>query len=108
MRPLIRPGPGSTGAAARLVRIRTSVLYTLAAAAIVVLLCWPRITDYYSYNATYYNGIVASAAIAAILTISLNLCMGYGGMLSMMQTGLQLVGGYAVSALWEAARIAWP
>jgi branched-chain amino acid transport system ATP-binding protein/branched-chain amino acid transport system permease protein len=66
---------------------------------VIVLLAWPRITDYYSYNANNYNGIVASAAISAILTISLNVAMGYGGMLSMMQTGLQLVGGYAVAIL---------
>ncbi len=83
--------------ASTLVRVRSAALSTLAAAVIVVLLLWPRITDYYSYNATYYNGIVASAAIAAILTVSLNLCMGYGGMLSMMQTALQLVGGYGVA-----------
>jgi len=77
--------------------IRSTVLGGLTAVVIVLLLFWPRITDYYSYNANYYNGIVASAAIAAILTISLNISMGYGGMLSMMQTALQLVGGYAVA-----------
>jgi ABC-type branched-subunit amino acid transport system ATPase component/ABC-type branched-subunit amino acid transport system permease subunit len=87
----------SNGVPFTLLRARSVLLYTLAAVVIVVLLLWPRITDYYSYNATYYDGIVASAAIAAILTISLNLCMGYGGMLSMMQTALQLVGGYAVA-----------
>jgi branched-chain amino acid transport system ATP-binding protein/branched-chain amino acid transport system permease protein len=90
-----------------LVQVRTIALYALAAAAIVVLLLWPRITDYYSYNATYYNGIVASAAISAILTISLNLSMGYGGMLSMMQTGLQLVGGYAVAVIVVKAEWSW-
>jgi ABC-type branched-subunit amino acid transport system ATPase component/ABC-type branched-subunit amino acid transport system permease subunit len=89
--------PRSNGASNTILRARSVLLYALAAVVIVVLLLWPRITDYYSYNATYYNGIVASAAIAAILTISLNLCMGYGGMLSMMQTALQLVGGYAVA-----------
>jgi ABC-type branched-subunit amino acid transport system ATPase component/ABC-type branched-subunit amino acid transport system permease subunit len=89
------------------VRIRTIALYGLAAAVIVLLLLWPEITDYYSYNATYYNGIVAAAAISAILTISLNLCMGYGGMLSMMQTGLQLVGGYAVAVIVVKAGWSW-
>jgi ABC-type branched-subunit amino acid transport system ATPase component/ABC-type branched-subunit amino acid transport system permease subunit len=90
-----------------MVRIRSAALYTLAAAVIAVLLAWPELTDYYSYNATYYNGIVASAAISAILTISLNLCMGYGGMLSMMQTGLQLVGGYAVAVIVVKAGWSW-
>ncbi|WP_190814498.1 branched-chain amino acid ABC transporter ATP-binding protein/permease [Saccharopolyspora pogona] len=93
MRRIMLRAFGSDG----LVRARAVVLYALAAALIVVLLAWPRITDYYSYNAAYYNGVVSSAAIAAILTISLNLCMGYGGMLSMMHTALQLVGGYAVA-----------
>jgi ABC-type branched-subunit amino acid transport system ATPase component/ABC-type branched-subunit amino acid transport system permease subunit len=88
-------------------RVRTVVLYSLAAAAVVVLLLWPRITDFYSYNAVYYNSVVASAAIAAILTISLNLCMGYGGLLSMMQTGLQLVGGYAVAVTVTKAGWSW-
>jgi branched-chain amino acid transport system ATP-binding protein/branched-chain amino acid transport system permease protein len=90
-----------------LLQVRTIALYALAAAIIVVLLLWPRITDYYSYNATYYNGIVAAAAISAILTISLNLSMGYGGMLSMMQTGLQLVGGYAMAVIVVKAEWPW-
>ncbi|WP_433346792.1 ATP-binding cassette domain-containing protein [Microtetraspora malaysiensis] len=76
-------------------RARHVMLSCLAVAAIAVLLAWPAITDYYSYNASYYNGIVASAAISAILTVSLNLSMGYGGMLSMLHSGLQLAGGYA-------------
>lgn len=64
---------------------------------ILLLLLWPRITDFYSYNAQYYNGLVAGAAITAILTMSMNLAMGYGGILSLMHTGLQLAGGYAVA-----------
>lgn len=96
-----RPDDG----ASTFVRVRSVALYALASAVIVVLLLWPQITDYYSYNANYYNGIVASAAIAAILTVSLNLCMGYGGMLSMMQTALQLVGGYAVAV--TVVRMGW-
>lgn len=79
----------------------------LAVAAVALLLAWPRITDYYSYNNLYYDGLVASAAISAILTISLNLCLGYGGMLSMMHTGLQLVGGYAVGYLVVRAGGSW-
>jgi ABC-type branched-subunit amino acid transport system ATPase component/ABC-type branched-subunit amino acid transport system permease subunit len=86
-------------------RVRSIALTGLTVAMILVLLVWPRITDYYSYNANYYNSIVASAAIAAILTVSLNLCMGYGGMLSMMQTALQLVGGYAVAI--TLVRLGW-
>ena len=88
-------------------RLRRIVLVALLVIIGAVLLAWPRITDYYSYNANYYNGLVASAAISAILTISLNLCMGYGGMLSMMHTGLQLLGGYAVATIVVKAGLNW-
>jgi branched-chain amino acid transport system ATP-binding protein/branched-chain amino acid transport system permease protein len=87
------------------VRVRSIALIALTGGVILVAMLWPRITDYYSYNANYYNGVVASAAIAAILTISLNISMGIGGMLSMMQTALQLVGGYAVAI--TLVRLGW-
>ncbi|MFI0371916.1 ATP-binding cassette domain-containing protein [Actinomadura sp. 1N219] len=80
----------------------------LTAAAAVILLAWPAITDFYSYNASYYNGLVASAAISAILTISLNLSMGFGGLLSMMHTGMQLLGGYAVAYVTVESGLPWP
>src|SRR5690606_5075726 len=88
-------------------RWRTLVLGGLTIVAAGVLLAWPYITDYYSYNASYYNGIVASAAISAILTISLNLCMGYGGLLSMLHSGLQLAGGYATGYIVVKAGGSW-
>ncbi|MEO7132336.1 MAG: branched-chain amino acid ABC transporter ATP-binding protein/permease [Dermatophilaceae bacterium] len=88
-------------------RVRRWGLLVLSAAVFVVLLLWPRITDFYSYNAAYYNGVVASAAIMAILTISLNLSMGYGGLLSLMQTGLQLLGGYSVALIATKAGLPW-
>ncbi|MFB4309393.1 ATP-binding cassette domain-containing protein [Actinomadura sp. GTD37] len=88
-------------------RIGRALPPVLTAAAGAVLLAWPAITDFYSYNANYYNGIVAAAAISAILTIALNLSMGYGGMLSMMHTGLQLLGGYATAALVVKAGLPW-
>lgn len=88
-------------------RIRHWVLIALAAAACVVLLFWPQITDFYSYNSAYYNGVVASAAISAMLTISLNISMGYGGLLSLMQTGLQLLGGYSVALIATKAGLPW-
>lgn len=92
---------------ARYGQIRTIVLRLLAAAAVIVMLAWPMITDFYTYNASYYNGIVASAAISAILTISLNLSMGFSGLLSMMHTGLQLLGGYAVATVTLRAELHW-
>ncbi|GAA4082912.1 ABC transporter permease subunit [Nonomuraea soli] len=78
------------------------------AAVVALLLAWPFITDFYSYNAQYYDGLVASAAIAAVLTISLNLAMGYGGMLSMAHTGLQLLGGYGTAFVAVKAGLPWP
>jgi branched-chain amino acid transport system ATP-binding protein/branched-chain amino acid transport system permease protein len=87
--------------------VRGIVLVVLAVSAVVVLALWPRITDFYSYNAGYYNSVAATACIAAILTISLNVAMGFGGMLSMMQTGLQLVGGYAVAVTVVKLELPW-
>lgn len=92
---------------ARYGTIRTTALRLLAVVAVGVLLAWPAITDFYSYNASYYNGIVASAAISAILTISLNLSMGFSGLLSMMHTGLQLLGGYTVATVTLRAELHW-
>ncbi|MFI6709362.1 branched-chain amino acid ABC transporter ATP-binding protein/permease [Nonomuraea sp. NPDC050478] len=88
-------------------RWRTVALAGLTIVAVGVLLAWPYITDYYSYNASYYNGLVASAGISAILTISLNLCMGYGGLLSMLHSGLQLAGGYATGYIVVKASGSW-
>ena len=88
-------------------RIRRITLIALSVVLCAVLLAWPWITDFYSYNASYYDGLVASAAIAAILTISLNLCMGFTGLLSLMHTGLQLLGGYAVATIVVKAGLHW-
>lgn len=88
-------------------RLRRIGLAALSVAIVGVLIAWPQITSFYSYNDAYYNGVVASAAISAILTISLNLSMGYGGLLSMMHTGLQLLGGYAVATLMLRLELPW-
>jgi branched-chain amino acid transport system ATP-binding protein/branched-chain amino acid transport system permease protein len=52
-----------------------------------------------SSNPSFYLQVVSAAVCSAILTISLNICMGYGGLLSLMHTGMQMVGGYAVAIL---------
>ena len=52
-----------------------------------------------SSNPSFYLQVVSVAVCSAILTISLNICMGYGGLLSLMHTGMQMVGGYAVAIL---------
>jgi ABC-type branched-subunit amino acid transport system ATPase component/ABC-type branched-subunit amino acid transport system permease subunit len=87
-------------------RIRQLVLGGLSIAILGVMLGWPFITDYYSYNASYYNGLVAFAAISAILTISLNLSMGFSGLLSLLHSGLLLLGAYTVGSL--TVKAGWP
>ena len=52
-----------------------------------------------SSNPGFYLQVVSVAVCSAILTISLNICMGYGGLLSLMHTGMQMAGGYAVAIL---------
>ena len=47
----------------------------------------------------YALQVLSTAAITAILVISLNLAMGYGGMISIVHTGLLAVGGYATGIL---------
>lgn len=86
-------------------RLRPWLLGGLVAATAAVLLAWPWITDYYSYKASYYVALVAFAAVNAILVISLNVAMGYGGLLSLVHTGLLALGGYA--AALAAVRQGW-
>ncbi len=74
------------------------VLVAGTAIAIALLYLFPlfaRTTN----NPSYYLQIVSVALCSAILTISLNICMGYGGLMSLMHTGLQMMGGYAVAIL---------
>ena len=52
-----------------------------------------------SSNPGFYLQGVSVAVCSAVLTISLNICMGYGGLLSLMHTGMQMAGGYAVAIL---------
>ena len=52
-----------------------------------------------SSNPGFYLQVVSVAVCSAVLTISLNICMGYGGLLSLMHTGMQMAGGYAVAIL---------
>ena len=66
--------------------------------AIVLLYFFPTLIKG-SSNPSFYLQVVSVAVCSAILTISLNICMGYGGLLSLMHTGIQMVGGYAVAIL---------
>ena len=67
-------------------------------AGIALLYAFPLIAKT-TENPTFYLQVVSVAAFSAILTISLNICMGYGGLLSLMHTGMQMMGGYALGIL---------
>jgi ABC-type branched-subunit amino acid transport system ATPase component/ABC-type branched-subunit amino acid transport system permease subunit len=73
-------------------------LQGLTALGILTLLLYPVWVST-TANPIYYLQIVSVASCSAILTISLNICMGYGGLLSLMHTGMQMVGGYTVCIL---------
>jgi len=74
------------------------VLITGSLLAIALLYIFPILIKS-SNNPSFYLQVVSVAVCSAILTISLNICMGYGGLLSLMHTGMQMVGGYAVAIL---------
>lgn len=71
---------------------------TASILSIVLLYLFPVLIKS-SNNPSFYLQVVSVAVCSAILTISLNICMGYGGLLSLMHTGIQMVGGYAVAIL---------
>ena len=79
-------------------RILQRLLMSLSLIGIAVLYFFPQIVEK-SSNPSFYLQVVSVAACSAILTISLNICMGYGGLLSLMHTGIQMVGGYAIAIL---------
>lgn len=71
---------------------------TASVLAIALLYLFPILIKS-SNNPSFYLQVVSVAVCSAILTISLNICMGYGGLLSLMHTGMQMVGGYSVAIL---------
>lgn len=64
-------------------------------AALVTLFLWPQVSGIFGVQKAYYLGTVLTAAITTMLAISLNLAMGYAGLLSFLHTGFLAVGGYA-------------
>jgi branched-chain amino acid transport system ATP-binding protein/branched-chain amino acid transport system permease protein len=74
------------------------LLITGSILAIALLYLFPVLIKS-SNNPSFYLQVVSVAVCSAILTISLNICMGYGGLLSLMHTGMQMVGGYAIAIL---------
>lgn len=82
------------------VRARTQPLsmglYGLAAVVLVALIAWPQVAQVFGGQRDFYIGLVTGALITTMLTISLNLAMGFAGLLSFIHTGLLAVGGYTV------------
>ena len=74
------------------------ILMTGSLLSIALLYLFPILVKS-SNNPGFYLQVVSVAVCSAILTISLNICMGYGGLLSLMHTGMQMVGGYAIAIL---------
>jgi len=74
------------------------ILITGSLLSIALLYLFPILVKS-SNNPGFYLQVVSVAVCSAILTISLNICMGYGGLLSLMHTGMQMVGGYAIAIL---------
>jgi len=74
------------------------ILITGSLLSIALLYLFPILVKS-SNNPGFYLQVVSVAVCSAILTISLNICMGYGGLLSSMHTGMQMVGGYAIAIL---------
>jgi len=62
---------------------------------ITLLLFFPFWANSTSNPESYMN-VIITAGTSAVLTISLNICMGYGGLLSLAHTGMQMMGGYAI------------
>ena len=67
----------------------------LGLAALVTLLLWPQVAGLFGVQKAYYLGTVLTASITTMLAISLNLAMGYAGLLSFIHTGFLAIGGYA-------------
>jgi branched-chain amino acid transport system ATP-binding protein/branched-chain amino acid transport system permease protein len=74
-------------------------LFIIASVLSVALLYLFPVLVKSSNNPSFYLQVVSVAVCSAILTISLNICMGYGGLLSLMHTGMQMVGGYSIAIL---------
>lgn len=70
-----------------------------------LLLAWPFLAPAVSTKPAFLVSLVGNAAVTGILVLSLNLALGYGGLLSLIHTGLLALGGYASGVL--ALKLGW-
>jgi ABC-type branched-subunit amino acid transport system ATPase component/ABC-type branched-subunit amino acid transport system permease subunit len=80
-------------------RLRPLLEKGAVALLLVLLVAWPWLAGIVLSNPTFSVSLVALTAVSVILTYSLNLAMGYTGMLSIVHTGFLALGGYASGAL---------
>lgn len=75
---------------------------------IAFLLCWPLLSGKVGFLSPgrEYVDLGTSTLISVILVYSLNIAMGYAGLLSLMHAGFLGLGGYAAG--YFASRQGWP
>lgn len=101
--------PSSEGNVTSSVRVRSVDLRSklLPLIGLTLLLCWPALTGsvgFLSPSATYVD-LGTSTLVVVILVYSLNLAMGYSGLLSLMHSGFLGLGGYIAG--YFASRQGW-
>ncbi len=75
---------------------------------IAVLLCWPLLAGQVGFLSPgrEYVDLGTSTLVSVMLVYSLNIAMGYAGLLSLMHAGFLGLGGYAAG--YFASRQGWP
>jgi ABC-type branched-subunit amino acid transport system ATPase component/ABC-type branched-subunit amino acid transport system permease subunit len=75
--------------------------------AIIALIVVAPVVASWTSDAYYYVSVLSFTCVSIILTLSLNVATGFGGMLTLMQTGIQLLGGYTVALCLVRLGIPW-
>ena len=82
--------------------LRSILPWVPGALALAIVLALPRAGLLNNFGLAF----LASLAITMMLTASLNLCMGYAGLVSMAHTGLYAAGAYTSGIL--VVKSGWP
>ena len=86
-------------------RSRKTVLRAGVGLALLVLVAWPVLAGTLTGNSVFYITLMASTLVSVMLVTSLNMAMGYSGLLSIVHTGLLALGGYTSGTL--AVNFGW-
>lgn len=88
--------------------VGTTVEHAATVVGILLLVAWPVLARTATSNANFYITLGGTTLVSVILVTSLNMAMGYTGLLSVMHTGLLAVGGYAAAiVVTKAGLSAW-